>query len=142
MSESDPDGDQVRRVLYRCRTPTNFLCPCGAVARRLGRLGLEHEVERIDVGERVAVAGVGLREHLERVLRAQLRRQEVEDERGLTEARGAFGDRGAGGGLAGHGALHERAQLVAVEAIGPGTVDDHAVNVEVVDPPRHGRTAA
>ena len=22
-------------VLYRCRTPTNVLCPCGAVARRM-----------------------------------------------------------------------------------------------------------
>jgi len=36
-----------RRVLYRCRTPTNFLCPCGAVERRLRRKGLEHRVERV-----------------------------------------------------------------------------------------------
>ena len=28
-----------RRVLYRCRTPTNLLCPCGAVARRLREAG-------------------------------------------------------------------------------------------------------
>lgn len=34
-------------VLYRCPTPTNFLCPCGAVARRLERLGIEHRVERV-----------------------------------------------------------------------------------------------
>ena len=34
-------------VLYRCRTPTNFLCPCGAVERRLRKFGLEHEVERV-----------------------------------------------------------------------------------------------
>jgi glutathione S-transferase len=34
-------------VLYRCRTPTNVLCPCGAVARRLRRLELEHRVERV-----------------------------------------------------------------------------------------------
>lgn len=34
-------------VLYRCRTPTNFLCPCGAVARRLHRLGVEHRTERV-----------------------------------------------------------------------------------------------
>ncbi|HXE99247.1 MAG TPA: glutathione S-transferase N-terminal domain-containing protein [Solirubrobacterales bacterium] len=34
-------------VLYRCRTPTNVLCPCGAVARRLGKLGLEHRAERV-----------------------------------------------------------------------------------------------
>jgi glutathione S-transferase len=36
-----------RRVLYRCRTPTNFLCPCGTVARRLKKLGVEHRVERV-----------------------------------------------------------------------------------------------
>ncbi len=24
-------------VLYRCTTPTNWLCPCGKVARALGR---------------------------------------------------------------------------------------------------------
>ena len=34
-------------VLYRCRTPTNVLCPCGAVARRLGKLGIEHRTERV-----------------------------------------------------------------------------------------------
>ena len=26
-------------TLYRCRTPTNFLCPCGRVARELKRQG-------------------------------------------------------------------------------------------------------
>lgn len=36
-----------RRVLYRCRTPTNFLCPCGAVARRLKKMEVEHRVERV-----------------------------------------------------------------------------------------------
>jgi glutathione S-transferase len=41
-----------RRVLYRCRTPTNFLCPCGAVERRLRRKGLEHRVERVSQGRR------------------------------------------------------------------------------------------
>jgi glutathione S-transferase len=34
-------------VLYRCPTPTNVLCPCGAVARRLGGLGLEFRTERV-----------------------------------------------------------------------------------------------
>jgi glutathione S-transferase len=34
-------------VLYRCRTPTDLLCPCGAVARRLRRLGVEHRTERV-----------------------------------------------------------------------------------------------
>jgi glutathione S-transferase len=35
------------RVLYRCRTPTNVLCPCGAVARSLTRHGLEFRTERV-----------------------------------------------------------------------------------------------
>lgn len=34
-------------VFYRCPTPTNVLCPCGAVERRLRRLGLEHRTERV-----------------------------------------------------------------------------------------------
>jgi glutathione S-transferase len=35
-------------VLYRCRTPTNYLCPCGAVERRLTKLGVEHRTERVN----------------------------------------------------------------------------------------------
>lgn len=34
-------------VLYRCPTPTDILCPCGAVARRLRRLGLAYRTERV-----------------------------------------------------------------------------------------------
>ena len=34
-------------VLYRCHTPTNWLCPCGAVERRLRKLGLDHRTERV-----------------------------------------------------------------------------------------------
>ena len=34
-------------VLYRCPTWTNVLCPCGAVERRLRKLGLEHRTERV-----------------------------------------------------------------------------------------------
>ena len=34
-------------VLYRCGTPTDVLCPCGAVARRLRKLGIEHRTERV-----------------------------------------------------------------------------------------------
>ena len=37
----------MKRVLYRCPTPTNVLCPCGAVARRLRRLELEHATQRV-----------------------------------------------------------------------------------------------
>jgi glutathione S-transferase len=38
---------EPRRVLYRCGTPTNFLCPCGAVARRLNKLGVSYRTERV-----------------------------------------------------------------------------------------------
>jgi glutaredoxin len=34
-------------VLYRCPTRTDVLCPCGAVARRLRRLGLDYRVVRL-----------------------------------------------------------------------------------------------
>jgi Glutathione S-transferase, N-terminal domain len=34
-------------VLYRCRTPTNVLCPCGRVARELARRGIEVEERRV-----------------------------------------------------------------------------------------------
>jgi glutathione S-transferase len=37
----------MSRVLYRCPTRTNLLCPCGAVERRLRKLGLEHATERV-----------------------------------------------------------------------------------------------
>jgi hypothetical protein len=39
--------DRARVVLYRCTTPTNVLCPCGAVERRLRKLGVEHRTERV-----------------------------------------------------------------------------------------------
>ena len=34
-------------ILYRCRTPTNWLCRCGTVARRLKRDGVEFEQVRV-----------------------------------------------------------------------------------------------
>jgi glutathione S-transferase len=39
-------------VLYRCPTRTNVLCPCGAVERRLRRLGIEHRTERVPYGRK------------------------------------------------------------------------------------------
>jgi glutathione S-transferase len=39
-------------ALYRCPTPTNVLCPCGAVERRLRKLKLEHETRRIPYSRR------------------------------------------------------------------------------------------
>ena len=46
------EPSEPRRVLYRCRTPTNFLCPCGAVARSLTRQGVEHGTERVALRRR------------------------------------------------------------------------------------------
>ncbi len=37
----------MSRVLYRCQTPSNVLCPCGAVERRLRKLELEHATRRV-----------------------------------------------------------------------------------------------
>ena len=34
-------------ILYRCRTPTNWLCRCGTVARRLQKSGIEFEQVRV-----------------------------------------------------------------------------------------------
>ena len=40
---------EPRRVLYRCRTPGNYLCPCGSVARALKFHGVEYETRRVAV---------------------------------------------------------------------------------------------
>ena len=34
-------------TLYRCKTPTDWLCPCGRVARELRRTGVETDVVRV-----------------------------------------------------------------------------------------------
>jgi glutathione S-transferase len=34
-------------VLYRCKTPTNLLCRCGKVARRLDALGIDFDEVRV-----------------------------------------------------------------------------------------------
>jgi glutathione S-transferase len=39
-------------ILYRCKTPTDWLCPCGKVARRLRRAGIEYEQVRVPVRRR------------------------------------------------------------------------------------------
>lgn len=39
-------------VLYRCSTPTDWLCPCGRVARELRRRGIEAEVVRVPLRKR------------------------------------------------------------------------------------------
>ena len=40
------EGDH-RRVLLRCPTRTNFLCPCGYAARALKRHGIDYETRRV-----------------------------------------------------------------------------------------------
>lgn len=42
-----PPAANAELVLYRCPTPTNVLCPCGAVERRLGKLELAHRTRRV-----------------------------------------------------------------------------------------------
>jgi glutathione S-transferase len=39
-------------LLYRCKTPTNYLCPCGKVARRLRAAGIEFDEIRVAVMKR------------------------------------------------------------------------------------------
>ena len=39
-------------ILYRCKTPTNYLCPCGKCARRLRSAGIEFEEVRVPVRKR------------------------------------------------------------------------------------------
>ena len=34
-------------VLYRCRTPTNWLCVCGKVARKLNATGIDFDEVRV-----------------------------------------------------------------------------------------------
>jgi glutathione S-transferase len=34
-------------ILYRCRTPTNWLCRCGTVARRWRKQGIDFEQVRV-----------------------------------------------------------------------------------------------
>jgi glutathione S-transferase len=52
----------VSATLHRCHTPTNWLCPCGRVARELQRRGIEVEERRVrwrkrDRGEIDALTG-------------------------------------------------------------------------------------
>ena len=34
-------------TLYRCKNPTNHLCRCGKVARRLDKAGIDYDVVRV-----------------------------------------------------------------------------------------------
>jgi glutathione S-transferase len=39
-------------ILYRCKTPTDYLCPCGKCARRLRAAGIEFDEVRVPVMKR------------------------------------------------------------------------------------------
>ena len=39
-------------ILYRCKTPTDWLCPCGKVARYLRAAGIDYEQVRVPVRRR------------------------------------------------------------------------------------------
>ena len=39
-------------TLYRCKTPTNVLCRCGTVARRLRRDGIDFDQVRVPMRKR------------------------------------------------------------------------------------------
>jgi glutathione S-transferase len=39
-------------TLHRCRTPTDWLCPCGRVARELRRRGVDFEEVRVALRRR------------------------------------------------------------------------------------------
>jgi glutathione S-transferase len=39
-------------TLYRCKTPTDRLCPCGKVARRLRRDGIDFDEVRVTLLQR------------------------------------------------------------------------------------------
>ena len=39
-------------TLYRCKTPTDHLCACGKVARRLRRAGLDFDQVRVAARQR------------------------------------------------------------------------------------------
>jgi glutathione S-transferase len=39
-------------ILYRCKTPTDWLCPCGRVARRLRAAGIEYAEVRVPLRRR------------------------------------------------------------------------------------------
>ena len=39
--------EEPAATLFRCRTPTDWLCPCGRVARELRAAGVAYEEERV-----------------------------------------------------------------------------------------------
>lgn len=60
MSDGDPaketpevgDGERSTVVLFRCKAPTDLICPCGRVARRLNQAGAAYETRRVAFSRR------------------------------------------------------------------------------------------
>jgi glutaredoxin len=57
-------------TLYRCRTPTNWLCPCGRVERELRRRGVEHDSVRVPFrrADRAEVRSLSGQDHVPLVI--------------------------------------------------------------------------
>lgn len=49
MSVGGPAIQCIPRKLFRCKTPTDALCSCGKVHRKLVRAGIEVDVERVSL---------------------------------------------------------------------------------------------
>lgn len=45
--ETDPEPNRSAVVLFRCGAPTDWICPCGKVSRRLKRHGVGFETRRV-----------------------------------------------------------------------------------------------
>lgn len=46
-SVEDPGQNRPSAILYRCKVPGDYLCPCGTVARRLRKSGVPYEEIRV-----------------------------------------------------------------------------------------------
>ncbi len=51
-------------ILYRCRTPTDWLCPCGRAARALRRHDVPFETVRLTRNDRQAVIDLTGQRHV------------------------------------------------------------------------------
>ena len=52
LDEPDPESRRSVVVLFRCGAPTDRICPCGKVARRLKRAGVGFETRRVALSRR------------------------------------------------------------------------------------------
>ncbi|MBU3690770.1 MAG: hypothetical protein FGM38_01810 [Solirubrobacterales bacterium] len=54
VKEAPEAGNRERPTvfLFRCQAPTDLICPCGRVARRLKRAGVTYETRRVAFSRR------------------------------------------------------------------------------------------